>query len=153
MLRLFGVYRSQVRNQKRWLQTQETAADPATPISARQAIEEANILRSPERNVFLDALDFKFSRVDTRILKALKSPVSMDLPSSDLKVLKFDFPILGPYVLGQSSIFVRSSFPELFNATLSNHRTLITGNPGIGKSIFQMYFQMFSFTFFSFSSY
>ena len=85
----------------------------------------------------LEDFKLKFSDKDTQVLKALKTGKCVELPGSDLKVLELDAPALDSP--GSSAIFVRSFYPRFFETLAQEERSIIFGNPGLGKSSFQLY--------------
>lgn len=63
------------------------------------------------------------------------------LPSGDVDVISYDDK-MGVEVdsLSPDKLFVRKFYPDLLEAIRKNKRSVLTGNPGIGKSFFQFYY-------------
>jgi hypothetical protein len=68
----------------------------------------------------------------------LKKASIKEIPNSRVKEITFHKEVDKESPLG-STLYVRDFYPQLYDQLLSDHRAVLTGNPGISKSWFQWY--------------
>ena len=130
------------------------AESPSEPKARANVLRHINLV-----NELLvvrgESESFPFSELQkdlnsSKLLMALSKCAMEHLPSSvnvdgqvdseySMRVIK----IVGGFdsiTVGSEMIFVREFYEDLLTAIRSNHTVVLTGNPGIGKSVFQFYY-------------
>jgi hypothetical protein len=81
----------------------------------------------PEETAFLQSIkDLKNTSIET-------------LKKGNISVVKFSNPIHS-FLTNPDLLFVRSFYPDLLQDLRKRHRSILMGNPGVGKSFFQFYY-------------
>jgi hypothetical protein len=89
----------------------------------------------------LDVFSPRYSKVQSNFLESL-AKCKVKSISSDVDAIIYDSVDndLGVECLGPESLFVRKFYPDLLKEIRKYKRSVLIGNPGIGKSFFQGYY-------------